>query len=170
MRCLLCGKDYIALGVHLRHKHAVDPDDYRDEFGILRTTPLVDDDLSTHLSAAAHRRLEDPDHREEVAQRCRENAAANKGMPGPGMTRAGKAALAKRNAENNVAYLKSRAPKVAAILREKKTLLDVRRAIGMNPKAVKAVVKMGEAAYSKDTALVVATQRRVASRMSKAKR
>ena len=137
MKCELCGRQYIALGVHLRHKHAVDPDDYREEFGILRTAPLVDEDLSAHLSAGAKRRLQDGDYKAEVQARCRANANANKGKPAPGMTRAGKAALAKRNSEANAEYLKQQAPKVASVLREKKTMLDVRRELGTSPTAGK---------------------------------
>ena len=59
MKCEICGRDYVALGVHIKVKHKVEPDDYRDEFGILRTTPLVDADLSEHLSKAAKSRLTD---------------------------------------------------------------------------------------------------------------
>jgi hypothetical protein len=165
MKCELCGRQYIALGVHLRHRHAVDPDDYREEFGILRTTPLVDEDLSAQLSAGAKRRLQDDEYKAEVQARCRDNADANKGKPAPGMTRAGKAALAKRNAEANAEYLRQQAPKVAKVLREKKTMLDVRRDLGMGREAAKKIVAMGEAAYSKEVAAVVATQRRVASRL-----
>jgi len=164
MKCELCGRQYIALGVHLRHKHKVAPDDYREEFGMLRATPLIDDDLSEHLSAAAKRRLLDDEYKAEVQSRCRDNATALKGTS-HGMTRAGKAALAKRNTEANVEYLRKQAPKVAKILRDKKTLLDVVRDIGMSAVTAKKIVAMGEASYSKKIALVVGTQRRVASRL-----
>lgn len=159
MKCELCGRQYIALGVHLRHKHSVDPDDYREEFGILRTTPLVDEDLSAHLSAGAKRRLQDDDYKAEAQARCRENANANKGKPAPGMTRAGKAALAKRNAAANDEYLRQQAPKVAKVLIEKKTMLDVRREIGMGREAVKKIVTMGLAYYDKREAVATAMQR-----------
>lgn len=159
MKCQLCGKEYIALGVHLRHKHHVDPDDYRDEFGILRTTPLVDDDLSQHISESAKRRMLDADYKAEVQERCRQNAANNKGRPAPGMTRAGKAALAKRNTEANDKYLKRQAPAVADVLRKKKTFLDVRRELGVGDVAAKKIVAMGLAGYEKKTAIAEAVRR-----------
>ena len=164
MKCELCGKDYVNLGVHLRHKHKVDPDDYREEFGILRVTPLVDQALSEHIRAQIKIRLRDPDYKEEATARCLENAAANRGKPGPGMSKAGKESLARRNAEANARYLNEMAPVVAKILDEKKTVLDVRRDIGMGANAVKSIVRLGKAVYDKDVAAIVATQRRVAAR------
>jgi hypothetical protein len=148
MKCELCGRQYIALGVHLRRKHAVDPDDYREEFGILRATPLVDEDLSEHLSHEARRRLQDVEYKAEVQAQCRANANANKGKPAPGMTRAGKAKLAKRNAEVNAEYLKRQAPAVAAVLREKKTMADVRKATGTGATAGKKMAAIAGIEYT----------------------
>ena len=79
MKCLLCNKNYINLGVHLRHKHQVDPNDYKEEFGILKTTPLVDKELSEHMSKKAKLRLLDDDYREEITQRCLKIAKNNIG-------------------------------------------------------------------------------------------
>lgn len=168
MKCELCGRQYIALGVHLRHKHAVDPDDYREEFGILRTAPLVDEDLSAHLSAGAKRRLQDGDYKAEVQARCRANANANKGKPAPGMTRAGKAALAKRNSEANAEYLKQQAPKVASVLREKKTMLDVRRELGTSPTAGKKMAAMAGIEYTAQSAKAERDKRAAATIRAKA--
>lgn len=148
MKCEICGRQFVALGVHIRLKHAIDPDDYRDEFGILRITPLVDKDLSEHLSAQAKLRLTDADYKAEVQARCRENGDARKGRPGVGMSRAGKAALAKRNTENNAAYLSARASLVAHVVREKKTLLDVRRMLGTGPIAAKKIIAAEGVNYS----------------------
>lgn len=159
MKCEICGRSYIALGVHLRHKHQVDPDAYREEYGILRTTPLVDDDLSEQISKSAKRRLLDPEYKAEVQARCHANAEKNKGKPSAGMTRAGKAALAQRNADTNIAYLKRQAPLVAKVLREKKTLTDVRRDLGVGAVAAKKIVLMGLAEYDKDTAIAAIPQR-----------
>ena len=167
MKCELCGRDYAALGVHLRRKHAVDPDDYRDDFGILRTTPLVDEDLSARFRAGAVRRLQDEEYRKELQEQIRKVIAANKGAPHPGMSRAGKAALAKRNTEAASNYRRERADKVAEILRDKKTMLDVRRELGMGREAVKKIVAEGYAEYDKVAAKDVATQRRQASRRAK---
>lgn len=156
MKCELCGRQYIALGVHLRHKHHIDPDDYREEFGILRTTPLVDDDLSAHLSACANLRLQNDEYKAEAQARCRENAISNKGKPSPNMTRAGRAALAQRNSDANAKYIKQHAPNVAAVLVDKKTLLDVRKATGTSPTAAK---KMAEAAGVQYSAQVAKEER-----------
>jgi DNA invertase Pin-like site-specific DNA recombinase len=140
VECKLCGREYVALGVHLRHKHAVDPDDYREEFGILRITPLVDLELSMHLSAAAKRRLLDSTYREETVARCRANIEANKGKPSSGMTKAGKEKLADRNRKVNVTYLRDLAPKVIRVLGKKKTVSDVCAALGTSPLVVKKIL------------------------------
>ena len=165
MRCELCGKNYVALGVHLRHKHKVDPDDYRDEFGILRVTPLVDAVLSETISAAAKIRLKDADYLAECKERCKENAGNRLGKGG--MSVEGKRQLAERDRKNHLKYLVSKAPEVRKILAEKKTIHDVRRDLGMGPSATKKIIGMGLAQYDKEIALIVGTQRRVASRMRK---
>lgn len=168
MKCELCGRQYIALGVHLRHKHAVDPDDYREEFGILRTTPLVDEDLSEHLRACQKRAMQDADYKAAATQRCKDNADANKGKPAPGMTRAGKAALAKRNAEANAEYLKQQAPAVAKVLREKKTMRDVAKALGTGPTAGKKMAAMTGIEYTAQSAKVERDKRAAATIRAKA--
>ena len=168
MKCQLCGGEYIALGVHLRHKHAVDPDDYREDFGILRTTPLVDENLSSHLSDCLKRRLQDDDYKAEVQARCRVNAAANKGKASPGMTRAGKAALAKRNTEANAEYLNQQASMVAEVLREKGTMLDVRKATGTGYKAACKIAKMTGIEYTPQSAKKEASKRAAATIRAKA--
>jgi len=128
MKCEICGKQYINLGVHLRHKHKIDPDDYRDEFGILRITPLVDEELSRRLSAGANRRLLDDDYKREVQEICRKNSKANKTRVHSGMSNAGKAALAQRNSEANLEYLKKRSLEVKdEILNGGGTIWNVRK-------------------------------------------
>jgi len=149
MKCEICGKQYVALGVHLRHKHQVDPDDYRDEHGILRTTPLVDEDLSNHLSACAKNRLHDDDYLSEMQSQCRTNAESKRGRTGPGMTRAGKAALAKRNTEANEKYLRSeKAQMVAELLRKNQTMFDVWKTLGVGPTAAKKMAFLEGVDYS----------------------
>ena len=164
MECLLCNKNYINLGVHLRHKHHVDPADYKEEFGMMKTTPLVDADLSEHISKSAKRRLLDPDWLAETTERCKENAAKNIGKPAAEYSQAGKDKVAERNRKNHADRLNKLAPIVEKILREKKTLLDVRREIGMGSNAVMKIVKMGKASYSKDVARIVGTERRELSK------
>lgn len=167
MKCELCGRQYIALGVHLRHKHAVDPDEYREEFGILRTTPLVDEDLSAHLSIQAKRRMLDDEYKAEVTERCKDNAAANKGRPSPAMTRAGKAALAKRNTEANAEYLLTQAPIVGAVLRHKKTLLDVQRALGTSRAVTKKIAFLEGIEYTVQSAKIERDKRAAATNRAK---
>lgn len=148
MKCELCGRQYIALGVHIRHKHGIAPNDYRDEFGILRTTPLVDEDLSANMRFHAFRRLQDGDYKAEVQERCRKNTEANRGRALSEMTRAGKAALAKRNKDANDKYLRSKAPMVAKVLREKKTLRDVAKELGCGHIAAKKMARLEGVEYS----------------------
>ncbi len=100
MKCRICGREYIALGVHVRRRHQIDPDDYRDEFGILRTAPLVDDELSEIISVSAKDRMKDDDYKAEMIEKCKKNGAARKGKKGYGMTKQGKDALSKRNSQN----------------------------------------------------------------------
>lgn len=168
MKCEICGRSYIALGVHLRHKHQVDPDEYREEYGILRTTPLVDDDLSEQISKSAKRRLQDPEYKAEVQARCHANAEKNKGKPSAGMTRAGKAALAQRNTDANIAYLKQQASLVANVLREKGTMLDVRKVTGTGPIAGKKMAEIAGIAYTRESAKIVRDERAAATTRAKA--
>lgn len=168
MKCELCGRHYIALGVHLRHKHGVDPDDYREQFGITRMTPLVDEDLSAHISACAKRRLEDDNYKAEVQARCRENAEANKGKPWVGMTQAGKAAVAKSNSKRNAEYLKRQAPKVANVLREKKTMTDVTRELGTSRVVGKKMAAMAGVEYIAQSARAEGAKRAAVAARAKA--
>jgi len=169
MKCLLCGKEYIALGVHLRHKHQVDPVDYREEFGLLKTAPLVDDSLSKQISDSATMRMKDPEYKEYMSDICRRNAKKNIGTTPSEMSKAGREKLSKRNKEANELYLKKKAPLVEKILRDKKTLLDVRNQTGMGREGVKRIVSMGLATYNKKDALIIGTHRRVQSRLNNKK-
>jgi hypothetical protein len=168
MKCELCGREYIALGVHIRRKHHIDPDDYREEFGILRTTPLVDQDLSEHLSASAKRRMSDDDYKAEVQARCLNNAANNRGRPSAGMSRAGRQALARRNSEANEAYLRSCAPEIARVLSEKKTLVDVRKALGTSSTAAKKMALLAGLEYSAEAGRSEQKRRAAATHRAKA--
>lgn len=168
MKCELCGRQYIALGVHLRHKHHVDPDDYREDYGILRTTPLVDEELSEQLRMGQKQAMQDADYKAAATQRCKDNAKANKGKPPPLMTRAGKAALAHRNVKANAKYLEQQAPKVATILREKKTMLDVRKTLGIGPTAAKKMAALMDVEYTKHLAKTERDKRAAATIRAKA--
>lgn len=104
----------------MRVKHKVLLNDYCDEFGLLRSTPLVDSELSELLRASAKRRLQDPGYKEEATQLCLAMSAANKGRNISGMGPVGKERLAKRNKEANETYLSQLAsnPKLTQALRE----------------------------------------------------
>lgn len=144
----------------MRHKHHVDPADYKEEFGMMKTTPLVDAELSEYISKFAKRRLLDPDWLAESTARCKENAAKNIGKPPAEHSQAGKDKIADRNRKNHAQRLDKLAPIVSEILKTKKTLLDVRRDIGMGREAVMKIINMGKATYSKDVARIVGTERR----------
>jgi hypothetical protein len=163
MRCLICQRDFVALGVHVKHKHKITPAEYRHEFGLLKTKALVDDELSTRIADSQRRALQDPDYKAAATLRCLENSKNNAGKTHE-MSDAGKAKLAKQNKEKNEAYLRSRAVEVSAVLDEFKTIVDVRRKLGVGSNAVKQIVAYGLASYSPEVAAAVATQRRVASR------
>ena len=140
MKCQICGGDYIALGVHIRRKHGISLDDYREEFGILKVTPLVERDLSEHISLKAKQRIEaDAQYRAELIERCARNSMAAKGGCGPVMSQPGRDALAKRNAERGEAYLQAKAAPVLAILASKKTVSDVCEATGVSPATARKI-------------------------------
>ena len=143
MKCLLCDKVYINLGVHLRHKHHVDPADYKEQFGMMKTTPLVDEWLSHRISKSIKQRLLDPAWLAETTARCKENAANRIGMSAAEYSQAGRDKVADRNRKNHADRLDRLAPVVAKILREKKTLADVTREIGMGGNAIWKIIKMG---------------------------
>ncbi len=72
MKCLICGKDYVNLGVHVQKKH-MPCNDYRRKFNIPFGTPLADKELCDSLSVSALQRLEDPEWLAECRKRCHEN-------------------------------------------------------------------------------------------------
>jgi hypothetical protein len=109
-------------------------------------------------------RLLDPDWLAETTARCKENAANGIGISPAEYSQAGRDKVADRNRKNHADRLNRLAPVVAKILKEKKTLADVKREIGMGGHAIWKIIKMGKAVYSKEVAALVATERRVLSR------
>ena len=154
MKCNICGRDYQALGVHLRRKHKIAPKDYKEECGMLLATPLVEDWLSKRISASQTDRLKDPEYKVEVTRLCAENSRRNIGKPGVGMTKAGKASIAKSDKLRNDKYLTERAQVVASILQEKGTMADVRRAIGTGAVAGKKMAALAGVEYTRESAKV----------------
>jgi hypothetical protein len=50
VQCHLCGRFYPKLGMHVRKGHGMDPDEYREQFGLNRGTALASPALSQKLS------------------------------------------------------------------------------------------------------------------------
>ena len=169
MKCEICHCEYIALGVHLRHKHQIDPDEYREEYGLMKTTPLVDPELSAQLTKGAKARLLDLEYLAEMQEMCKVNSLKHpqkKGM----MSTAGRARLATVNKENNGKYLKAHGEVVKPLLDAYKTKLDVYRAIGMGPKAVQGIADMGLASYSLKEAIRIRNERAALTQRRKAQK
>lgn len=153
MICLICGKDYVSVGVHAKRKHGVSPDEYRQEFGMLKTAPLIDESLSLHLSTMAKITFagRDDEEKEEIRQLCRDNAAQH-GCPKGSMSEAGVAMLAARNKARNDSYLAAKAPTVDSIISSSAVSADVRRALGMGHQAVLAMDRAGLVNYDREKA------------------
>ena len=168
MKCMICGRHFVALGVHLRRKHAVSPDDYRDEFGMLRTAPLVDEELSAQLRSSALGRLKDAEYLDEVQRRCRENAQRNTGKPHPGMSKAGRENLSERNADANKAYLLAKSGEAGAHLKSSVVMLDAMRATGSARNTVMKAASIAGVAYDANKAKEERARRIAASLRNKA--
>ena len=167
MKCEICGRDFIALGVHVRHKHHVAPADYKEEFGLLKTAALADSDLSERLRRGALMRLKDADYRDEVTEQCKLNAKESAGRAYE-MSDAGKALLSDRNRARNKEYLRAKAQVVAPIIDERGTSLDVRRAIGVGHAAVQRMASMGLVTYERQRAVDERSARAAATHRAKA--
>lgn len=168
MKCNICKREFVALGVHLRHKHKIDPAEYKEEYGMLLATPLVDGWLSERISASQLSRLKDLDYKAEVTERCRINSQNNIGKPSAGMTNAGKKSIAKKNTEQNKLYLARQTATVAGVLREKRTLLDVRKMTGTGASAAKKIAVLAGITYTRDSAKTERDKRAAATIRAKA--
>ena len=168
MKCNICGREYVALGVHLRRKHKIAPSDYKEEYGMLLATPLVDDWLSERIRSSQQSRLKDPEYKAEVTYRCRANADKKLGKPGAGMTQAGKESIAKSDKARNQKYLEAQSVVVAEVLRKTGTMLDVRKATGTGPTAGKKMAKMAGVPYSREAAKIERDKRAAATIRAKA--
>jgi hypothetical protein len=167
MKCLVCGAEYINVGVHAKRKHGLTADEYRLEFELLLTQPLIDEELSAHLRKAALRRLDDPEYKDVVSARMAAIATASKGTnKSTVVTKARTEAHAARNTRQNTEYLKSRAAEVQAVIDQGNTILDVRRQLGMGADAVKRMMSLGLVTYSYEEGAKIAAARRVAARQN----
>lgn len=154
MKCEICGKNYIALGVHVVVKHGVSTEDYREEFGLMKTAPLVDADLSDHMSKMAKLTFaaRGIDEQGEIRERCKANAKNQDA--GRTMSDAGKIALAGRSRERNKIYLTSRANEVTEALKENKSYASVRKQLGIGRNAVLGMRNLGLVKYDAQEAKV----------------
>ncbi len=160
MECLVCGRNYKNVGVHAKHKHGLTADEYRAEFGLMKTAPLVDAELSRHLSTMAKIGFaaKDEGDKQAVRERCRENNALSAASPRD-MSVAGRAALGARNAARNSQYLEGRAEVVRPALVGLKTALDVRKAIGGGHSAIVNMRERGLIGYDATEAKKVRRER-----------
>lgn len=163
MKCMICDKEYIALGVHIKSKHKIDLNDYKEEFGIMKTTPLVDEDLSKYLSKVAKDRFMDEDYKEEIAQRMKSDAFT-KNKQCPEMSKKGKENLSLRNKERGDRYINSIAKDVKNVLEEFGTMLDVKRKLGTGRETVIKLVSMGKVNYDLDRAKEIRKDRAIIAR------
>lgn len=67
VQCLLCGRWFKMLGIHLTMFHSVSSDDYQSQFGIPWTKHLVSKDYSNQLSEQAKADIENADRIKELA-------------------------------------------------------------------------------------------------------
>jgi hypothetical protein len=144
LKCAICGDHFWALGVHVKHKHGICAKDYKAEYGLLLTSPLVHPEISEAISASAKRRLSDPDYRDEIAERCKENSKANQGKRGQSMhSPAAVESVALRNKSRNDKYLSSMAAKVQEALYRTGFVSHVARELHMGAQTIRGMAKRG---------------------------
>ena len=150
MKCLVCGKNYISVGVHAKHKHGITANEYRVQFGLMRSRALVDHELSEHLSTQAKRSMAlKPELRQERVERCANNSQSLTGLRWKNEVSEETSARYKaNNTRRNIQYLQTKALEVAGILRTSKTILAVKEATGMGSQGIKKIVAMGLAHYN----------------------
>lgn len=128
----------------MKHKHGICAKDYKAEFGMLLTSPLVHEEISQAIRESAKRRLDDPDYMAEVVERCKENSKANKGMRLESMrSEAAIELLVKRNKERNDKYLLSMAEKVQEALNRTGFMSHVARELNMGVETIRGMAKRG---------------------------
>jgi len=143
LRCAICGQCFWALGVHVKHKHGICAKDYKAEFGMLMSSPLVHSELSEAISQSARIRLSDPAYKAEVSERCIENSQKNKGKKRTGTSQAASELLAQRNKSRNEAYLHSRVAEVQEALDRIGYVAHVARELGMGIATINGMAARG---------------------------
>ena len=143
LKCAICGDHFWALGVHVKHKHGICAKDYKAEYGLLFTQPLVHQEISEALRDGMKRRLADPDYKAELTMRCKEIAEANKSKHGHGLSEAGRDLLRSRNTARNEQYLQSKAACVQAVLDKTGFISRAAQELGMASATIKGMVRRG---------------------------
>lgn len=151
MICQICGKNYIALGVHVKVKHGVELADYRHEFGLLKTAPLVDDELSAHLSRTAKITFatRSAEEQQGIRERCVEINKIATAAPKT-LSDVGRAQLSARNSERNHAYIHSKKDDVARCLKRNQFVSEVHKATGVSSGTIRKMAANGLVVYDKE--------------------
>lgn len=144
LECMICKGKYWALGVHVKHKHGISASDYKREFGLLASTPLVHEEISEAAKASIHRQLSNPDRREEMRQICIKNAGQKYASGGGWMGSAGKAKITESNRRRNDAYLLSVKDKVQKYIDEEwVSYKKARQDLKMSHATIKKMILLG---------------------------
>lgn len=144
MQCKICNKNYRNLGVHVQKKH-MPCDDYKREFNIPLTTPLMDADLRELFSVSASQRLENPAWREQCMSACAANSKAVKGKKlGPrDLPPASKKHLIEMNKKTGESYRQHMAPIVRVDYMAGLTPMEIHRKHGVCGQTLRDWVRAG---------------------------
>lgn len=129
MKCLICGKEYINLGVHVQKKH-MSCHEYRIMFNIKLTEPLADKELCEQLSVSQMQRMEDP----EWLQRCKDMCEKNKGKRKKvELPKISKKHLVDMNRETGESYRSKMIPAIRDDYMSGMTPKEIQRKHGVSP-------------------------------------
>lgn len=144
MKCLICHKNYINLGVHVKRKH-MSCDEYRREFNLPLGTPLADKELCELFSVSALQRLKDPVWLEECSQRMKGIAKENTGKKtGPlNLPEISKRRLMEMNKQTGESYRAQMVPVIKDDYMAGMTPIEIRRKHGVAPMTLQDWVRRG---------------------------
>jgi hypothetical protein len=135
MICLICGKNYINLGVHVNKKH-MDCKEYKYMFNIPLTTPLAEKELCDSLSVGALKRLESTEYLDSLKKRCVENSKiAPRGKVK--LPASSKKHLIEMNRKTGECYRKKMIPIIKNDYMEGMTPIAIQRKHGVSPCTLK---------------------------------
>jgi len=137
MKCLICGKNYINLGVHVKKKH-MPCNEYKIKFNIPLSVALADKALCDSLSISAKQRLEDPEWLEACTKRCSENKGSRNKVKLPDIS---KKHLITMNKEKGESYRARMIPTIMDDYMGGLTPIEIRRKHGVSPATLQDWVK-----------------------------